>query len=160
MPALIDNYTPLGYVTETHPRVVNVCYTTDIHRPISSSTIVSFSSEKGINQRILNLLNEYKQLSDNWDEDGAMAPNGSAINFAFFLTKALERHGQAIFHAAPGPNGEIMLDIRNSKNSKSLEIIFYADRAVSVFFPEDGKPTQQPFDFQNLPQLLQGLNQK
>lgn len=160
MPALIDNYTALECVTETNPGVVNVRYITEIHRPVSSSIVFSFSYERGINQRIIKLLDEYKLLTDNWDEDGALAPSRSAINSAMFLTRALEKHGQAIFHAAPGPNSEIMLDIRNNKNTKSLEIIFYSDRAVSVFLPEYENPSQQPFDFQNLPKLLQWLNQK
>jgi hypothetical protein len=160
MPALIDNYTAIECVTETHPKLINVRYITEVHRPISSSTIVSIYAETGINQRIIKLLDDYKQLNDNWDADGAMAPSRSAINLALFLTRTLEKHGQSMFHAAPGPHGEIMLDIRNSKNTKSLEIIFYADRAVSVLFPEDGKPTQQSFDFHNLPHLLQCLNQK
>ncbi len=160
MPALIDNYTTIEYVSETNPRVVNVRYITADHRPVSSSTIFSLSSEMGINHRILILLNEYKQLKENWDEDEGMAPNSLAINSAVFLTKVLEKSGQAIFHAAPGPNGEIMLDIRNKKNTKSLEILFYANRSVAVLFPANEKPSQQNFDYHNLPHLLQWLNQK
>lgn len=160
MPALIDNYTAIECVIETHPRVASVRYTTELYRSVASSITVSVDSKKGINQRILSLLNEFKTLEDNWDEEDAEAPNHLALSSAIYLTKLLEKHGQAIFHAAPGPNSEIMLDVRNNKNTKSLELIFYADRAVSVFFPKDGNPSQQPFDFQNLPELLQWLNQK
>lgn len=160
MPALIDNYSPAGYVTEVSPEIAHTRYTTDSYRPSVSSIVVSFSNEAGINQRILNLLKEYAQLPDNWDEDDALAPAQSAIRQAYFLTRVLEKHGQPIFHAAPGPNGEIMLDIRNRPKTKSLEIIFYADRAVSVLFPAEGKPTQGTFELEKLPQLLHWLNQK
>lgn len=160
MPALIDNYSALECLTEAHPKVVNVRYITEVHRPIMSSTIISFHSEQRMNQRILNLLKEYSQLQENWDDDGAMIPDANALNNAQFLAHLLENHGQAIFHAAPGPNGEIMLDLRNSRKTKSLEIIFYPQKAVSVFFSAEGKPIQEQFDFQNLPKLLQWLNQK
>jgi hypothetical protein len=160
MPALIDNYTALECVTETHPKVVNVRYVTEIQSPVSCSIIFSFTHEKGINHRIVKLLEEYKLLQNDWDENRASAPSIVALNTSLFLTKTLEKRGQSIFHAAPGPNGEIMLDLRNNKNTKSLEIIFYEDRAVSVLFPEGGKPSQQAFDFQELPKLLKWLNQK
>jgi hypothetical protein len=160
MTVLIDNYSPAGHTTIVSPELAYAPYTTDSYRLSLSSIVVSFADEVGINQRIINLLEEYAQLPDHWDEDDAMAPAQAAIKQAFFLIRVLEKHGQPIFHAAPGPNGEIMLDIRNSKKTKSLEIIFYADSAVSVLFPEDGKPTQDKFDLQKLPQLLQWLNQK
>jgi len=160
MPALIDNYTAIECVTETKPRVANVRYITEIHRHLTSSIIFSFTHQIGVNHRIVKLLEEYKSLENNWDEDGAPTPSSEALNKSLFLTKTLEKRGQAIFHTAPGPNGEIMLDIRNSKNTKSLEIIFYEDRAVAVLFPESEKPSQQVFDFQNLPEILQWLNQK
>lgn len=160
MAVLIDSYSPVGPATQIHPEIANVRYTTESYRPSMSSIVISFYDEVGVNQRILNLLKAYAQLPDNWDEDDAIAPDQTAIKQAFFLTYVLEKHGQPIFHAAPGPNGEIMLDIRNRAKTKSLEIIFYPDRAISILFPEDRKPTQAAFDFEKLPQLLQWLNQK
>ena len=160
MQALIDNYTAFECVNETKPRFANDRYITETHPTLTSSIIFSFIPQIGINHRIVRLLEEYKSLEKNWDEDGAIAPSTKALNNSMFLTKTLEKRGQAIYHTAPGPNGEIMLDIRNGKNTKSLEIIFYEDRAVAVLFPEREKPSQQVFDFQNLPVILQWLNQK
>lgn len=160
MPALIDNYSALEFATETQPRVANVRYVSELHNPVTSSITVSFSSQIGVNNRIVKLLEEYKLLENNWDQDGAIAPIDEVLNKSLFLTKTLEKRGQSIFHAAPGPNGEIMLDIRNGKNTRSLEIIFYEDRAVAVLFPPEGSPSQRPFEFPQLPELLQWLNQK
>lgn len=160
MAVSIDNYSTGGYTTKMDPEIADVRYITETYRPSVSSIIVSFSDEVGVNQRILHLLQEYAQLQDNWDEEDALAPDQIAIQNAFFLTRVLEKHGQPIFHAAPGPNGEIMLDIRDRFKTKSLEIIFYPDRAISVLFPEDRKPTQAAFEFEKLPQLLQWLNQR
>jgi hypothetical protein len=160
MPALTDNYTTSEHITETKTRLVNVHYLIDIPQPVSSSIVVSFSRAPGINQRALNLLLLYKDLKDNWDEDGGKEPGDSALKKATELTLLLEKHGQKVYHTAPGPNGEIMLDLRNNEKNKSLEIIIYANRAVSVLFPENEKPTQQTFDFDNLPELIQWLNEK
>jgi len=57
----------------------------------------------------------------------------------------LQKYGQKIYHPAPGPNGEIMLDIRSK--SKSFEIIIYDHKTNIVFIPEDDVlPTQEEFD--------------
>jgi hypothetical protein len=160
MPALIDNYSALECMEESRPKVANLRYVTEVHFPSTSSTIVSFHSKPRMNQRIFNLLKEYSQLQENWDEDSAMAPSADALNKARFLANLLEKHGQTIFHAAPGPNGEIMLDLRNNRKKRSLEIIFYSHKTVSVQFPEEERPIQETFDFLYLPNLLQWLNQK
>ena len=106
MPALTDNYTTSEHITETKTRLVNVHYLIDIPQPVSSSIVVSFSRAAGINQRALNLLLLYKDLKDNWDEDGGKEPSDSALKTATELTLLLEKHGQKVYHTAPGPNGE------------------------------------------------------
>ena len=111
-----------------------------------------------LNSRILKLLEEFSLLIDNWDEDDAFAPKLEVIDNAKYLTKLLEKHGQPIYHTAPGPNGEIMLDIRNRFNKQSLEVIIYQNRTVVVIFPERGSPVQSDFDLTQLPDLLSWLN--
>lgn len=124
-----------------------------------SLTMNSISSyQVTLNSRILKLLEEFSLLKDNWDEDDALAPKLEVIDNAKYLTKLLEKHGQPIYHTAPGPNGEIMLDIRNRFNKQSLEVIIYKNRTVVVIFPERGSPVQSDFDFTQLPDLLSWLN--
>jgi hypothetical protein len=122
-----------------------------------SSTTVSLSNF-GLNGRIHKLLADFGYLRNNWDEDDALAPSKEALRQAEFLTGILEKHGQPIFHAAPGPNGEVMLDIRNKDKSKSVEILFYQNRTTVVFYPSKGSPYQDAFDFQALPEILVWLN--
>lgn len=159
MPALINNYTTTQPTVARQPNTV-IVWISPLTQPINSSITISWENHIGLNNKILKLLEDYSLLHDNWDEDGGIAPTNNVIKNAKFIAAVLEKHGQPIFHAAPGPNGEIMLDIRNRMNNKSLEIIFYANRAVAVLFPAEGKPTQQSFDFQQLPELLKWLNQK
>ena len=160
MPALIASYSPAAQTAKYSPEIAHVRNITNSYGQSVSSIVFSFSYEVGLNQRIFKLLDEYAQLTDNWDGDDGLSPAQPAIKQANFLTRVLEKRGQSVFHAAPGPNGEIMLDIRNTKSTRSLEIIFYADRAVAVLFPAEGKPTQDTFNIEKLPQILQWLNQK
>lgn len=158
MTALIDNYKAIEPNSFIIP-FADIRFIEE-RRPLSNSTVLDFNATFSLNLRIKLLLNEFYNLKNDWDECGAVAPEKQTIGKAKYMTSLLEKHGQSIYHTAPGPNGEIMLDIRNGYNTRSLEIIFYADRAVSVLFPKDGKPTQHEFDFKNLPNLLQWLNQK
>ena len=157
MPALISNYSmpeisakiPVAIVfQERETALFNSCIT--ISRP----------NFYGLNGRINKLLNDCSNLTDNWDNDGALAPVEGVIQRAKYVTSLLENHGQPIFHAAPGPNGEIMLDIRNRNKTRSLEILIYKSRSVCVQFPEYGEPVQGVFQEGDLPDLLSWLNKK
>ncbi|WP_033417690.1 hypothetical protein [Cytophaga aurantiaca] len=159
MQVLIDNYTTNEPSTLSNPNVARIWYKTDV-QPLSSSITITLKHQIGLNNRIHKLLREFSVLEDNWDENDSIAPIESVIKQAKFITSLLEKHGQPIFHAAPGPNGEIMLDIRNKKKDRSLEIIFYPLKSVVVLFPERGTPDQQIFTINNLPYLLEWLNQK
>ncbi len=109
-----------------------------------------------LNAHVDQLLNEFSLLKDDWDENDAIAPHASVVSSAKQLIHLLEKHGKAAYHAAPGPNGEIMVDIRNK--NKAFEIIFYRNRSVSVQIPEIEKPIQKSFEFNDLPSLLIWLN--
>jgi hypothetical protein len=111
---------------------------------------------KALNAHALRLLEEYSYLKDNWDEDDALKPNMNAIQLASKLVKDLELAKEKVFHVAPGPNGEIMVDIR--KNKKSVEIIFYPTKVCFVKFPIEGIPEQGIYDESNLKKLLNWLN--
>lgn len=133
MKLLIDNYT-----TPPPSGISKATVTTTRESPWLSreytSTVLSSTFPPGLNDRIKKLLSEYERLKDNWDGDDALAPRAEVIKKAFRLTSILEKHGQQIFHAAPGPNGEIMMDLRDKTKSSSIEIIFYQNRDVVVYF--------------------------
>jgi hypothetical protein len=109
-----------------------------------------------VNQRILNLIEDFKTLDYNWDEDGALKPSLTAIRLSTVTVKQLQLVSEKVFHAAPGPNGEIMIDLR--KNGKSVEILFYENKSRFVTFPTSGKPEQGVYDEEQLPKLLKWLN--
>ena len=91
-------------------------------RPTISQTVNSVSTAKngifgldfsyfGSNERVLRLLVEFKSLRNNWDNEGALAPDQAAIYQAERLVKLLQIPGEKVFHAAPGPNGEVMIQL-------------------------------------------------
>jgi hypothetical protein len=103
------------------------------------------------------LLKEFKNLKANWDEDGALPPSLLAIRQAEQLVRLLKISGQRVFHVAPGPHGEIMADLR--EKGKSVEILFYPDRAKFVQFPAVGNPVQGTFTDSQLPEILKWLHE-
>lgn len=108
------------------------------------------------NSRILNLLDEITLLKDNWDGDGAKAPDSNALQATRAIIHTMNSMGQSIFHIAPGPLGEIMLDFRNK--NKSFELIFYPDKWKYVTFSETEKSKQGSFDIESFSELLSWLN--
>lgn len=155
MPALVSDYRPV----DLYPRksVATVQTMRRLGRPRSSLTVM-FTAETydGLNQRQLRLLDEFKLLKANWDGDDAAAPDKLAIQQAEHVVQLLDRTAQKVFHVAPGPNREIMVDIR--KEGKSVEILFYPDRAIYVLFPRAGMPQQYDFTWNDLPAILEWLN--
>jgi len=157
MPALMNNYTTVEPQSRYQAKLA-VVYRSAEFPLFGSSITIAREYSTGLNSRINKLLDEFNDLQDNWDEDDAISPSKKAINRAKYITSLLENHGQAIYHTTPGPNGEIMLDIRNNVNSKSVEIIFYHNREFALQFSPEEKPTQFDFNVNILPELLNWLN--
>jgi hypothetical protein len=111
-----------------------------------------------LNNRIFTLLQDYSILQDDWDGDDSLAPTENVTQDAFYLSLLMEKTGQRIFHTAPGPSGEIMLDLRNEETQRSVEIIFYPKKSIFVTFSESDVPRQGIFSFELLPELLEWLN--
>jgi hypothetical protein len=156
MQALMSNYTTLE--PQSHFQAKFDFYLRTQFSLFGSSITIARECITGLNSHINKLLDEFTELQDNWDEDEALSPSMIAIKRARYITSLLENHGQAIYHATPGPNGEIMLDIRNSVNSKSVELIFYDNREFAVQFSSEEKPIQFDFNVNILPELLNWLN--
>ena|ERR1700722_9686239 len=156
MTALIDNYTAYpAYSSGSANATVTPAQGADMQ---ISSIIFELDPPDVpyLNEAQLRLLREYKTLPDNWDGEGAKAPDKRAIMHASYLVKVLQVFGQKVFHVSPGPLGEISVDIRNKH--RSLEILFYPDKAKFVRFPENDRPDQGIFELTSLPALIKWLN--
>jgi hypothetical protein len=155
MPSLINSY---SIELAQAPRSAYVAFSDRVEDGVTTSTVLNKTYNLYVNQHIKRLLNDFSQLEDNWDDDDAIAPNKTVLDKAKLLTNTLERMGERIFHTAPGPNGEIMLDIRFNKTAKSMEIIFYMNRDVVVQFDESGQARQSSYEESQLPKLIDWLH--
>ncbi|MBI4640174.1 MAG: hypothetical protein HY731_05740 [Candidatus Tectomicrobia bacterium] len=71
----------------------------------------------------------FLQLKENWDSYGAEPPSKIAIEHAFSFVKTLDRQGLPVFFTAPGPNGEVLVELK--QNDKSVEVTFESDGTAS-----------------------------
>jgi hypothetical protein len=103
-------------------------------------------------------MTHYQNLTDNWDENGALAPTQTTVDTALALIQSLEKAGQTIYHTAPGPVSEIMINLRNG--DKSVELLVYADgRHKIVRIGGLDVPWQGLLTSETLRETLQWLNQ-
>jgi len=156
---LIDNYTAFEECIPKSGSGVTFSETTNYMHGLPSIIFQNnYDSEfyASLNRRAIQLLNEFSTLKDNWDGELSKAPAHSALLKAKFIVKFLQATGQQVFHVAPGPRGEIMVDIRNKE--KSIELIFYPDKVKYVTFSNSGSPQQGLFESSLFPELLGWLN--
>lgn len=146
MQALIDSYSPTvkssgdapfkSFTTEYSLNQLGTQSWSITYRPLIDITT-------SINARIFKIIEDIAVLNDNWDEDGAIAPDSEVIQLAKGIVHSMNAVGQEIYNAAPGPKGEIMLDLRSG--NKSLEVIIYPDKMKFVKFSPSEPPAQGTF---------------
>ena len=72
----------------------------------------------------------FRNFADNWDSYGAEKPSESAIVNALSFIRVIDAHGIPVYFTAPGPNGEIVVELR--KGNYGAEIYFNADNSNEV----------------------------
>lgn len=97
-------------------------------------------------------LQSFRQLNTDWDSYGAAKPSGTAITEAIHLVRSLDRVGKAVYFVAPGPDGEILVELRQAE--QSVEVYFDEEGMGSYLIFDNGNLLHQPSAFQNVYQLL------
>jgi hypothetical protein len=132
----------------------------DRHKTMySNSTLFKNQGENPYNLNSFHItsIQKFKNLNDNWDEDGAIAPSLKTINDAVSIARHLNLVGQKIYHTSPGPNGEILISLR--KNDKDVELLIYSDKLSRIVTISDKeKPSQKELNTSNLQVTLSWLN--
>ncbi len=103
------------------------------------------------------VIQDLSKLEDNWDSYDGKKPHPWSLEKADYLLGALDIIGQEVYHIAPGPNGEVMVEIH--KDDREAEVILYPDKDRYVIF---GKRTsskeswteQGDFEFNKLEDIL------
>lgn len=122
-----------------------------------NASIFLVSNSQGLNDKFIQQLSILSKLETNWDGDDALPPFTSCILKAEQLLNTLNSKGEKISMIAPGPNGEIMIEMNNKYNGNSLEIIFYEKKSVFVKFPKEGCPEQGNYEKNILPDLIKWI---
>lgn len=78
--------------------------------------------------RVIASLKEFSALQENWDSYGAERISNAVIADAVSLVKKLDALRQEVYFVAPGPNGELSLELENKTTNRSLEILVYPDK--------------------------------
>ena len=106
---------------------------------------------------MLERLDGFAKLSENWDSYGAIAPANDAIQAGRRFAEQLAGHGQQIDFTAPGPNGEVSVELKSG--SKYIEFVFYpAGKWKYTAFENKLLTEQGNFETDKLPSLLHWLN--
>jgi len=101
MHPLIDNYTAFAE-NISGSAYSTISETINNYGPVSSIIFhVDVPDIPYLNEREIQLLQEYKLLQDGWDGDGAKAPTKRALMLASYLLKLLQSFGQKAFHVSP-----------------------------------------------------------
>lgn len=110
-----------------------------------------------LNRQHLTAIVSYQQLTDGWDEDGAIAPTHATVLSALDIALLLTVTGHPIYHTSPGPVGEVMINLRNG--GKSAELLAYpSGRNKFVCIGPDEIPEQGALTPESLRETLQWLN--
>jgi hypothetical protein len=72
--------------------------------------------------RIINQLNDFALLEENWDSYGALRISENVIEKAISVVKNLYLKNIFIYYTAPSPSGDILLELKNKNKTIEIEI--------------------------------------
>lgn len=99
---------------------------------------------------------EFQRLPQDWDSYGAAPIQPQAAADAIDCIKQLDVYGMDVYQASPGPNGEIMLQMK--EGIREIEFLFYGQNSKYVTFLGNEYSSQGEFLLGILPELLTWLN--
>lgn len=91
-------------------------------RPDTSIVLVHRRDLSDEAREALSKIKTFAQLRENWDSYGAEPPSNIAIQNALSFVKTLDKQRLLVFFTAPGPNGEVLVELK--ENDKSIETTF------------------------------------
>lgn len=129
-----------------------------LQNPPNKLTGESIYLSESLNEDSLEKLDSYKFLKDNWDYCESIAPTIEVIESAIDLVNKLNLWSKKIFYISPGPDGEIMIELRSGQTS--IEFLIYPGKTNVVISRGIGRPTQSILTAKNFFDLLSELNDK
>ena len=94
--------------------------------PTNVSTILSSPKNDALyipnNAQQIQKIKSFLNLEENWDSYGAAPIIESCVYNAIDLVRRLDEKYQAVYFVAPGPNGEVLVELKAGE--RSIEVIF------------------------------------
>jgi len=95
-----------------------------------TSTLIRKTDELAAETKdILEKIKSFTRLHENWDGYGAAPPSKVAAQNAYRFVKQLAKLQVPVFFTAPGPDGEILVELQDG--DKSVEVTFEPDGSAS-----------------------------
>ena len=89
-----------------------------------STIIAVIPLSKPLSRNAISLINKiesFSKLKENWDSYGAIAPPSATLDKAKQFIRLLDNNNFPLYFVAPGPNGEIMIELKKGKYSAEVE---------------------------------------
>lgn len=108
------------------------------------------------NQYAINKIQSYGSFEKNWDSYDADPVSKEVINHSVRIIEKLNQLNQEIYFAAPGPNGEISIELKNG--NRNAEMLIYPNKKFKyVFFDNKDFEGQGTVSVQKIPEIIQWL---
>lgn len=109
-----------------------------------------------VNRLEIQKVRSFADLEQNWDSYDAQKISTDAIAKSVDLIKEIDKLDEEIYFSSPGPNGEVMIQLK--KAEKEVEIIQYANKSKYVTFGKGEFEKQGDFTLEILPEIIEWLN--
>ena len=116
--AIIYSTEDIGYeaVSDAADILDQYSAVTVLYSPKSNSLNISANAQP------LRKLKSFLNLEENWDSYGAVPIIENCVYDALDFVRRLDEKYQEVYFVAPGPNGEVLVELKAEK--RSIEVIF------------------------------------
>lgn len=105
---------------------------------------------------MINKIQSFGSLDNDWDGYGAVRPGVLAINAAISAVNTFDLLNQKVYFTAPGPSGDILLELK--KGDKSIEFYYNGEVIEYASFHGDECESESTLRADGYSQLIKWLN--
>lgn len=140
---------PCGVATKNVPSTYELM-------SVTSSTFISSKSLSKRNVHEINKIKLFADLDSSWDSYNAEQISKQVIKDGIRFIEGINEYSHDVYFSAPGPNGEISLEIKNG--TKNAEFLIYpGSRAKFLLFNGDQFLRQGNASIKILPEIIRWL---
>lgn len=121
-----------------------------------SLLIKSYDFISPVNRLEIQKVRAFAELEEGWDSYDAQTISDNVITQSVDLIKEIDKLDEDVYFSSPGPNGEIMIQLK--KGEKEVEIIQYPDKSKYVTFSNGEFEKQGDLGIHILPEIIEWIN--